>query len=553
MNRFGRSARAFAAVTLGFAGAAYASAALAADMDSMVTKAPPMVAPAVAPPAGCGSAYDFFFTACQLAWYGVRFYGTVDVGGGYQTHGSPFDPNFPTGASYFLNKPSRQAEWSLAPNAMSQSLVGIDIKEPIAPGGWSFVGKGELAFDPYSGLLANAPQALQDAIHVPLNQQEIPVNSSRWGWLAAQIYGGVSNPVYGTLTFGRQNALLTDGVNAYDPQGGAYGFSPIGFSGLTCGAGDTEECRWTTAIKYRVSADTVFGGVRLGVMGQPMTGASSFNAYNPNEGAIEGDIGGDIKIPGGALSGLLSLDAIGSYVVDAVNIGTSGGATNGTGILSGVPVAFPATTFLTAQISNQTSFMALAKYSFGSWSPPPAMVTKGPVAPGVVGIPLTLYAGYEWIQFANPSNPITTSFPDDGFTFNFTNATGSVASVNATSINNNAFNSLCGTGTGCSDKDFQVVWTGFKYGITRDLDLVGAYYEYFQSQFVSGPGICANTTAHGQCAGTETMASGVLDWRFLPKWDAYIGTFWSQVNGGLSNGYLARSNIASTAGVRFRF
>ena len=70
---------------------------------------------------------------------------------------------------------------------------------------------------------------------------------------------------------------------------------------------------------------------------------------------------------------------------------------------------------------------------------------------------------------------------------------------------------------------------------------------------MNGPGICANPTAHGQCAGTETMASGVLDWRFLPKWDAYIGTFWSQVNAGLSNGYLARNNVATTAGVRFRF
>ncbi len=525
--------------------------AFAADMDSMVTKAPPMVAPAVAPPATCGSAYDFFFTACPLTWYGVRFYGTVDMGVGYQTHGSPFDPNFTTGASYFINKPSRQAEWIQSPNGMSQSVVGVDIKEPVAPGGWAFVAKGELAFDPYSGLLANAPQALQDAIHVPLNQQEIPVDSSRWGWLAGQIYAGVSNPVYGTLTFGRQNALLTDGVNAYDPMGGAYAFSPIGFSGFTCGAGDTEECRWTTAIKYRVD----IGNARLAVMGQPMTGTSAYNAYNPNNGAVEGDIGGDIKIPGGALSGLLSLDLIGSYVVNSVNIGPAGGATNA----AGVPVApFAPNTYLSATLSNNTSVMALAKYSFGSWSAAtPPIVGKGPISPpAVVGIPLTLYAGYEWLQVANPSNPVTTSFLDDGFTFDFVNAAGGAPTApgnNATTIANNAFNSLCGTGTGCSDKVAQVVWTGFKYGITRDLDLIGAYYEYFQNQYVSGPGICANPTAHGQCAGTETMASGVLDWRFLPKWDAYIGTFWSQVNAGLSNGYLARNNVATTAGVRFRF
>jgi predicted porin len=533
------------AASLILASAVSATSALADD--PMVTKAPPVaVAPtAPPPPQACTSIAGFFLTDCQLLWYGVRLYGIVDVGGGYQTHGSPFDPNFPTGASYFLNKPSRQAEWIQSPNGMSQSLVGIEVKEAIAPGGWAFVGKGELAFDPYSGLLANAPQALQDAIHVPLNQQEIPVDSSRWGWLAAQIYGGVSHPVYGTLTFGRQNALLTDGVNAYDPQAGAYAFSPIGFSGLTCGAGDTEECRWTTAIKYRVNV----GPVRLAIMGQPITGTSAYNAYNPNNGAVEGDIGGDFHLG----PGLLSLDGIGSYIVNAVNIGPSGGATNA----AGVPVApFLTNTYLSATLSNQTSFMALAKYSFGSWSSPPPIVGKGPVAPpALVGIPLTLYAGYEWIQFANPSNPVTTSFLDDGFTFNYVSATGGAppASGNGTTIANNAYNASCGTGSGCSDKIFQVMWVGFRYGITRDLDFVGGYYHYIQDQFVSGTGVCSNPTAHSQCAGTEDMWSTVLDWRFLPKWDAYIGEFFSQVNAGLSNGYLARNNYATTAGVRFRF
>jgi predicted porin len=496
------------------------------------------------PPGPCDSLPAFFLSSCQLTWAGVRLYGVVDMGVSYQTHGSPFDPNFPTGASYFLNKPSRQVEWLQAPNGMSQSLIGLSAKEPLG-GGWSFVGTGELAFDPYSGLLANAPQALQDAIHVPLNAQEIPVDSSRWGWLAAQIFAGVSNPVWGTLTFGRQNSLLLDNVNAYDPMGGSYAFSPIGFSGLTCGAGDTEECRWTTAIKYRLNV----GDWRFGVMGQPYTGTASFGAYNPNTGAVEGDIGGDIRFLG---PGVLSVDLAGSWIADAVNIGPSGGATGSNP--PGPP--FPPTTFLAAQISNQTSVMATAKYSFGSWAPP--IVTKGPVPPS--GIPLTLYAGYEWIQFSNPSDPLT-SFRDDGFLFNIVGSPatsfGSVASANGTAINNNAFDAACGTGSGCSDKIFQVMWVGAKYGITRDLDVIGAYYHYIQNQFALGTSgglpVCANTGAHGSCAGTEDMASAVIDWRFLPKWDVYLGTFFSQVNGGLANGYLARNNLATTGGVRFRF
>jgi predicted porin len=520
VKRFSLAAAFSAATLLGFAGAASAA--------DMAIKAPPPLAPT-----SCTSFWDFITTSCPLTWYGVTLYGTVDMGFGYQTHGTPFDPNFPTGASYFLNKPNRQAEWSLAPNAMSQSFVGIKVDEQFAPG-WHFISVDELAFDPYSGLLANAPQALQNAVGVPLNQQALPVDSSRWGWLAAQNYLGVSS-VYGTLTFGRQNALLLDGVNAYDPMGGAYGFSPIGFSGLTCGAGDTEECRWTTAIKYRVN----IGDARLAVMAQPLTG-NGYGAYNPNNGAIEGDLGGNVRFLG---PGVLSLDAIGSYIVDAVNIGPSGGSTNA----GGVPVApFPANTFLQATISNQTSFMALAKYSFGTGADQP-MAVKGPVPPPYV--PLTLYAGYEWIQFAPPSDP-QTSFSDDGFLFNQAVGGGTGNSGNGTA---GAGTAGCGTGTGCSDKIFQVMWVGAKYGITRDLDLMGGYYHYIQSQYVSGAGICANLLAHSQCAGTGDMASAVLDWRFLPKWDAYIGTFFSQLNGALDNGYLSRNNLATTAGVRFRF
>ena len=75
----------------------------------------------------------------------------------------------------------------------------------------------------------------------------------------------LAHRLYGTLTFGRQNAPETDGINAYDPMGASYAFSLIGYSGKTAGAGDTEDARWTTAIKYRVN----IGDFRLVAMGQP--------------------------------------------------------------------------------------------------------------------------------------------------------------------------------------------------------------------------------------------------------------------------------------------
>jgi hypothetical protein len=538
-------------------GLAWADAASAADIDAMATKAAPM-AYAPPPPAACGSVYDFFFTKCPLTWYGVTVYGTVDMGGTYQTHGTPFDRNFPTGASYLLGAggtgaTNRNAGFGLGPNALSQSAVGVKINEPIAPGGWSFVAQGELAFDPYSLLLANAPQAMQNGIGVPQNQQAIPEDSSRWGWLNTNTYLGFSQPVYGTLTFGRQNALETDGISAYDPMGASYAFSPLGFSGKTAGGGDTEDARWTTAIKYRVN----IGDIRLSAMGQPGFG---YGAYNPNQGAVAGGIGGDIKH---LVPGVISLDVIGTFEKDAVNISdVYGGGIFGAAqtLVGGWPVNFPGAG-LKATISNQTAFMALAKWTFGSTSADPApMVVKGAAPPPPSPL-ITLYAGYEWIQFASPSDP-QSAFRDDGFLFAdptaLTGGHGAAPTANGTSINNNAFNALCGTGTGgCSNEIFQVMWTGVKYGITKDLDVIGAYYHYIQNQYTAqltaGVPTCANIAAHSQCAGWMDMASLVLDWRFLPKWDAYIGTMYSAAFGGIANGDIARNNLATTAGVRFRF
>ncbi len=553
------------AAAVALAGATYATSALADE--PMLTKAAPM-AYAPPPPAACGSVYDFFFTACPLSWYGVTVYGTVDMGGSYMTHGAPFDRNFPTGVPYLIggggtNATGRLSGFFPGPNGLSQSNVGVKIMEPIAPGGWSFVGQFELAFDPYSLLLANAPQALQNGIGVAENQQLSPIDSSRWGWLNTNQYVGVSNPLAGSLTFGRQNALETDGVGAYDPMGGSYAFSPIGFSGKAAGAGDTEDARWTTAIKYRVN----IGDGRFSAMLQPLglfgpsgsCGGCGLGAYNPNNGAVSLGVGGDIKH---SVPGVISWDLIGSFERDAVNIGTAFVGTGGNNAAGwpttfGGPLVPVAGGFdgsgLKATVSNQLAGMALLKWSFGSWGNTSApIVGKGPVAPsGPTGIPLTLYAGYELIQFSNPSDPQTGSFMDDGFTFNFVNNGATLLSGNGTTISNNAFNSLCKAGFTCSNEIFQIMWTGAKYGITKDLDIIGAYYHYIQNQYISGG--CSNIAALGQCAGWLDVYSMVLDWRFLPKWDAYLGTMYSAEFGGIANGSIARNNLATTAGVRFRF
>ena len=187
MNNHFRHAAAAAALLL--FGANYTSAALA-DEPPMVTKAPP-VAVAPASSSTCTSLPDFFLSSCQLAWYGIRFYGTIDIGGLVirPTARRSIRTSPPGPATLRVRDREHEPAGRVGPRAQRHEPVGRRHRYKGAgrPGGWAFVAKGELAFDPYSGLLANAPQAMQDAIGVPRNQQEIPVDFSRWGWLEANI------------------------------------------------------------------------------------------------------------------------------------------------------------------------------------------------------------------------------------------------------------------------------------------------------------------------------------------------------------------------------
>ena len=116
----------------------------------------------------------------------------------------------------------------------------------------------EAGFDPYSLQLANGPGSLAANIGVPVTAQNTNSNSSRAGQFYNSVgYVGVSSDFYGTLTVFRQNSLTLDAVIAYDPMAGSYAFSPLGFSGTTCGVGDAEICHFSTAVKYRANIGPV--------------------------------------------------------------------------------------------------------------------------------------------------------------------------------------------------------------------------------------------------------------------------------------------------------
>ncbi len=114
------------ALAAALAAALFPGCGAAADNEITVAKVKPSVV-TIEPtlPAACRDFQDFLLSDCELSWYGVRFYGTIDVGYGYQTHGAPWDPNYVSGSSYFLLKMNRSRMWTLAPNGSSCPILAF--------------------------------------------------------------------------------------------------------------------------------------------------------------------------------------------------------------------------------------------------------------------------------------------------------------------------------------------------------------------------------------------------------------------------------------------
>jgi predicted porin len=158
-------------------------------------------------------------------------------------------------------------------------------------------------------------------------------------------------------------------------------------------------------------------------------------------------------------------------------------------------------------VSDNTSLMLLARYGIG---------------------PVKLYAGYETIRFVNPTVPLP---------------------VGSTIIGGYTLGTVSNTGFP-NAKDLQVFWAGAKYAVRSDVDLIAAYYHEQQDSF--GPVGCSNASL-ATCSGQLDALSFVVDYRFAKRFDAYAGAMYSQVSNGLASGFLNKSTIDPTVGMRFQF
>jgi predicted porin len=340
----------------------------------------------------------------------------------------------------------------------------------------------------------------------PLTSQTLGVDSSVAGQLfGGAAYAGLASPRFGTLTFGRNVTIVADGISKYDPMGAAQAFSVIGYSGTAAGGGDTEDRRLDQSLKYVAK----FGPIHLGAQYE-------FGSYSGST-----DTGYQIQL--GAELGGLSADAYYFKKYDAIGVSALSVAqaqevvnncnTDATTVPAPKTVrCYSMNTALSGTVSDNKTYMITAL-----WNLDP--------------IPFKLYAGYEHIAFDNPTDPLAVG-------------TVIIGGYQLAVVNNAAYD---------NERTLEIFWGGVKWNLTKDLEITGAYYGYKQNSYATGKNAGCSTSVASQCSGNLDAVSGLIDYKLSKRFDIYFGSFWNQVKDGLANGYYAKNNVATTAGVRFKF
>jgi predicted porin len=492
-------------------GVALISAANAADLAASAPSAP----------TSCFSSFWNWLSAsandCPLTYAGITLYGSLDIGATYLTNGVGYSPSADK-LNYFIQKNSSGSKWLPAYNALSQSVLGLKMKENLGYG-WSLVGVLEAGINPYSGMFDNGPRSLADNNARPASKfpwQTSNFDSSRAGqWDNSQAYIGVSNPVYGALTFGRTDALAYDLAALYDPAA-SYAFSMIGFSAAFANFGNTEAAR-PIAFTYRGT----YRNFRAAVQAQ----VGGYGLGNATNGLYQGQLGGDF--------GPFSIDGALSWAKDVVSLSSFSGSNiaclNVSNCFINVNNAYyNPNSVLKATLSNNFGAELVAKYKWNNF---------------------TLYGGTLYARLSNPSDDYLTGFKTIAQGIFVPAGFFSKGVYTNSAITDNAYN---------FNKILQTFWTGVKWSVRDNLDLSVAFYYQGQSNYsfnvTNGVTISAPCTGSGpfissnKCGGSQDAFSFLADWRPFKRVDVYGGVMLSNVYGGLANGFFSTTTYAVPEG-----
>ena len=347
----------------------------------------------------------------SLTWNGITLYGVIDIGVQYDTHSAPFTPYRPAASGNIVRQNDYESAIGLTPSNMGQSRVGLQGVEPLNDE-FSAVFQIETFFNPQSGEIADSLKSLAVNNGRTLTAQNIGIDGSSAGQAFQTVYVGFKSGRFGTLTFGRQITLLSEGTIKYDPNYNATAFGLLGASNTYSGGGSSEDNRLDSTAKYYVSFSDLLHLAAL----------YKFSGSNGSANtAIQADVGAEYS---GA-----SLDAYYSKLNSAI----TASALTVAQVAALPALGYSAAKSLAATISDNTTYSVMGLYKFD---------------------PFKFFAGYMHVGYANPHTPLGAGFNDIGdYVLAF--------------VTNNAYS---------NSKTVQVYWSGVRYAVIANLDLTAAYY-----------------------------------------------------------------------------
>jgi predicted porin len=472
--------------------AAFASLAHAADLPTLPTTKPADAKPAEPP---CfSSLWNYLKSSirdCPLSLGPLTLYGTLDGGFGYEQWGAHVG-RYADKPNYAIQRNSGDTHWLWSPNGLSTSTIGVRLSQKIGDN-WKIVGAVEAGFNPYSLRLVNGPHSQADNNLLTTAFQRTAFNSARAGtWDNGQAFVGLSNPKFGTLTFGRTTLLSISALSAYDPVT-SVAFSQLGFTSLYGTFGASPTSRINTAFTYRLT----YQGVRVAAQAQ----AGGYDQDNAATEQYQAQIGTDLYG--------FSFDAIAGYAKNALTFQSFGGAT--------LPAGFDPDSIVRATAKNTGGVELLGRYEWEKFK---------------------FYAGYIYSLSVNPSN---TSYPNGVSSI----APGIIVPPGFVTVNAYTV-----------PRNLNTMWTGLRYAVWSNLDVAGGVYWESQNDFLAAPAVCTGSgsaTSNSRCAGGRYSYSFLVNYRPVPRVNLYAGLLVSTVYGGVASGFLHTENVAPTVGMRVRF
>ena len=470
-------------------------------------------APAAAPAAAAAPAKAP--TDGAISMYGITLSGILDVGATYANHAAPLSDYFGGGLYSYIQKYNTRSVFTASENNLSQSNITLSGQKELI-NGWSGLFRLQTAINPLSGNISDALKSLTVNNGRPCSYTNgvgsctytTGADSSVDGELFnSAAYVGLTNKDFGTITWGRQNGLLADGIAKYDPMAASQAFSVIGISGTAGGGGDTEDRRLDNSIKWNAQFGALHAGVQYQFNGSSGTAGNAWQLV----------LGGSYPVGSFDVIYAKKEQAIAAASLSAAQVTTLNcpytvvaGAAAPCTVAGGGGNAMDKS--LSGTITDNTTYAVMTQWNWGK---------------------AKLFASYEHIQFQNPDTPLPAgTYTIGGYVLAYVNNASIPAGQN---------------------KIFQFTWVGLKYPVSPSVDWTVAWYRQEQSAFASGANAGCNDTRSAQCSGLLNAYSTDLVWKVTKRFDAYTGAMYSTIKGGLANGYLYTNEINPTAGFRFTF